>query len=153
MHDDIGEALRLIFQGIGMLQACDPSGRQFTIDGRLVGDIGEVVAARVFAITLDKRSRKDHDAKTADGRRDVQVKATFRNSLTFTRVPDLYLGLKLSRDGGHEVVFNGPGHVISEAFKHRKGIGEKQLSFSIASLKKLDRTVGEEDRVPLRKTA
>ena len=33
MHDDIGEALKLIFEGIKLLQGCCTDGRQFTIDG------------------------------------------------------------------------------------------------------------------------
>jgi hypothetical protein len=149
VHEDISKALKLIFEGIELLQGSCSNGRQFTIDGRLVGDIGELIAEREFAIQLDKVSRPQYDAKTLDGR-DVQIKATFKDSLTFTTLPDLYLGLKLTQDGGHEVVFNGPGRVIAEAFGARKGFGEKQLSFPIRRLRELSQTVPEEERVPLR---
>ena len=71
----VKEALRQIFSGIDLLKSNSRSGRKFTIDSRLVGDIGEVIAEREFELTLDEVSRKGHDAKTADGR-DVQVKAT-----------------------------------------------------------------------------
>jgi hypothetical protein len=46
----ITEALALIFQGIEKLKSAFPH-RQFTIDGRLVGDIGEVIAALEYDLT------------------------------------------------------------------------------------------------------
>jgi hypothetical protein len=61
MHADVGEALATIFAGIEKLRSCCENGRRFTIDGRLVGDIGELIAARDFDISLDAKSRKDHD--------------------------------------------------------------------------------------------
>jgi len=149
MSDDIKEALQLIFSGIERLQSACSNSRKFTIDGRLVGDIGEIIAEREFAITLDPVSRAHHDAITEDGR-DVQIKATFQNSLTFTVTPVLYIGLKLNRDGAHEVIYNGPGHIIGDAYKHRKGIGEKLLSFPIARLRELSATIDEKERVSLR---
>ena len=78
----IKEALTLIFQGIERLHEAFPS-RAFTIDGRLVGDIGEVIAELEYDLTLDEVSVRDHDAQMRNGRR-VQIKATFKDSLTFT---------------------------------------------------------------------
>jgi hypothetical protein len=147
--DSIREALGLIFSGIEMLQRVSRNSRRLTVDGRLVGDIGEIIAAREFEIELDQTQRPGHDAKTHDGR-DVQIKATFGTSLTFTTEPVLYLGLKLFRDGSHELVFNGPGEIILSAYGHRKGIGKRQLSFPIANLKSLSAKVPICDRVPVR---
>lgn len=149
MSNDIQSALQLIFEGIDRLQKCCDETRKFTIDGRLVGDIGEIIAEREFAIELDKVSRHHHDAKTIDGR-DVQIKATFQNSLTFTVAPVLYIGLKLYKDGTHEVVYNGPGNLIAEEYKHRKGIGEKLLSFPITRLRELSASVDDSNRVARR---
>jgi hypothetical protein len=115
------EGLALVFQGIERLKTAFPK-RQFTIDGRLVGDIGEVIAALEYEVELDDVSQPNYDGKTADGRR-VQVKATFRDSLTFKTTPELMLGFKLYRDGRYEEVFNGPGKLIFEKYKHRAGIG------------------------------
>jgi len=122
----IADALRLIFDGINSLKDAFPK-KEFTIDGRLVGDIGEVLAALEYDIELFDVLVKGHDGKTSDGRL-VQVKATFKDSLTFRTVPDYYLGLKLYRDGNHEVIYNGPGKLIYEQYKHRKGIGKDLLS-------------------------
>ena len=71
----ITEALSLIFQGIQQLEASLPN-RAFTIDGRLVGDPGEVIAALEYDLVLHATSQPTHDANSADGRL-VQIKATF----------------------------------------------------------------------------
>jgi len=73
----IQEALSHIFRGIDMLQK-HFSHRLFTIDGRLVGDIGEIIAATEFDIKLDDKGRAVHDAETND-KRLVQIKATKTN--------------------------------------------------------------------------
>ena len=64
----IKEGLTLIFQGIKRLHEAFPS-RAFTIDGRLVGDIGEVIAELEYDLTLDEVSVPDHDAQMRNGRR------------------------------------------------------------------------------------
>jgi hypothetical protein len=141
----ITEALALIFQGIAKLKDRFPD-KAFTIDGRLVGDIGEVLAALEYQVELYKVQTPDHDGVTPDGRK-VQVKATFKDKLTMTSVPDLYLGIQLSADGNHREVYNGPGAVIAKAFAHRVGIGVRQLSFPISALEKLSQNINPAQRV------
>jgi hypothetical protein len=148
-YDSFNAALAVIFQGIEQLKASCSNRRRFTIDGRLVGDIGEIIAVREFDILLDDVSRPRHDARTADGR-DVQIKATFQDKLTFGVEPDLYVGLKLSMDGSYDVVFNGPGRYIFEAFSSRKGIGVQLLSFSLAQLSEISAGIPDHERVPSR---
>lgn len=148
MRQDINEALALIFQGIARLQKAFPN-RAFTIDGRLVGDVGEVIAALEYDIVLDEVQEPCHDAKMLNGRR-IQIKATFKDSLTFKTLPEYYLGFKLFPDGRHEEVFNGPGRVIMDRYKTRKGIGVQLLSFPIAELKRLSETVPPTERIPKR---
>ena len=84
-----------------------------------------------------------------NGRR-VQVKATFKDSLTFKTCPDYYLGFKLYPDGGFDEVFNGPGTLILEQYSHRKDVGKKLLSFPIKDLRVLSAQVDVADRVPRR---
>jgi hypothetical protein len=88
----------------------------------LVGDVGEVIAELEYDVALHDVSQPNHDATTSDGR-NVQIKATFKDSLTFKTVPDYYLGFKLYPDGRHEEVFNGPGKVIYHRYVARKGVG------------------------------
>ncbi len=49
-----------------------------------------------------------------------QIRATFKDSLTFKTCPDYYLGFKLYADGQYEEVFNGPGRVIRERYAFGK---------------------------------
>ena len=141
----ISEGLSLVFQGIERLKMAFPY-RQFTIDGRLVGDIGEIIAQLEYGITLHGVSQPGHDGVTPDGR-NVQVKATFKNSLTFSTTPDYYLGFKLYPDGHFEEVYNGPGQPIYERFAHRAGIGSRLLSFPLKELRVLSATVPNSQRV------
>jgi hypothetical protein len=144
----ISDALALIFRAISQLRKAFP-GKSFTIDGRLVGDIGEVIAALEYDIQLYDVLQAGHDGHTTDGKR-VQVKATFKESLTFGTVPDYYLGFKLYEDGRHQEIYNGPGRLIYERYSHRKGIGKVLLSFPLGELHKLSARVKSEDRIPKR---
>ena len=151
MRESITEALALIFEGIDHLRRSFPN-RAFTIDGRLVGDIGEVIAELEYDVKLDSTSQPGHDACSTDGRL-VQIKATFKESLTFKTCPDFYLGFKLYPDGRYEEVFNGPGRVIFQRYSGRKGIGTQLLSFPIAELRSLSEQVNPSDRIPKREAA
>jgi hypothetical protein len=147
----VEEALELIFRGIGILQT-EFSNRRFTIDGRLVGDIGEIIAAAEFDIRLDDVSQAVHDGRTTGGS-GVQIKATFQDHLTFKTTPELYLGFKLFRDGTHEVIFNGPGRIIFGHYARRAGIGVKLLRFPNSVLKRLSADIPDSLRVPKRTSA
>ena len=145
---NIAAALTSIFDGISHLHNSFPI-RQFTIDGRLVGDIGEIIAALMYDIELDELSQPDHDGTTSDGKR-VQVKATFQDALTFKTVPQYYLGLKLFQDGHYEEIYNGPGEIIRDKYSHRSGIGVNLLRFPNTDLKKLSNQVPRDQKVPSR---
>jgi hypothetical protein len=149
-HEAIKEALGLIFQGIDHLKNSFPN-RAFTIDGRLVGDIGEVIAALEYDVILDDTIQPDYDATTLDGRK-VQIKATFKDSLTFRTTTAYYLGFKLYPDGRHEEIFSGPSKLIYERYIKRKGIGIALLSFPISELQKLSKQVDPGDRIPRRQS-
>ena len=147
----INDALRLIFQGIEQLKGAFPN-RVFTIDGRLVGDVGEVIAELEYDVILHTVSQPKHDAVTSDGR-NVQIKATFKDSLTFKTIPDYYLGFKLYPDGRHDEVFNGPGRLIFDRYVGRKGVGVSLLSFPISELRRLSEQVTDRDRIRRRPVA
>ncbi len=144
----IDKALYNIFKSIDDLRKTFPQ-KAFTIDGRLVGDVGEVIATLYYDVKLHTVQQADHDGESSDGRK-VQIKATFKDSLTFRTIPDYYLGLKLFPDGRYEEIYNGPGRIIYQHYKHRKGIGEKLLSFPIVGLKKLSVLVSPTDRIKKR---
>lgn len=124
--------------------------KKFTLDGRLVGDLGEIVAEKIYDVNLFLNVKKYYDGLTSDNKQ-VQIKVTFKDHLTFKHCPDYYLGLQFNKDGSFEEVFNGKGEMIQERYKNRKNIGKELLNFPISELKVLSKKVKEEDRIKLRK--
>jgi len=147
-HETINSALVKIFEGINQLRVALPI-KEFTIDGRLVGDIGEALVQRDYEVQLYDKLVEGYDGETPDGRL-VQIKATFKDSLTFTKTPDYYVGIKINEDGTYTEIFNGPGKVIEDRYKHRKGFGEKILSFPNKVLSKLSENIPSDQRIPKR---
>jgi hypothetical protein len=128
--------------------------KKFTLDGRLIGDIGEVLVEDSYDLTLFEDVQKHHDATTSDGR-FVQIKATMKKSLTFpaSHIPDYFLGVRIHSDGTFTEVFNGPGRIAWEAIKGHAPVKTNLHVVSIAALAKLQPHVRPEDRIPLRSTA
>ncbi|WAC47736.1 hypothetical protein OVA03_13645 [Asticcacaulis sp. SL142] len=124
---------------------------KFTLDGNLVGDIGEAVAVELFGIRLvETRSYAGIDGCAPDGR-SVQIKATgtgrgpaFR--LTETRADHL-LFFDLDFEGGcGTVVFNGPEHI---ATRFLPDIFTGQRSLTRMQICKADETVSDAARLPM----
>jgi hypothetical protein len=120
--------------------------RNFTPDGRLIGDIGEVLAELYYDIILDKGQSHTHDGETPDGQ-SVQIKISFQDHLTFGKIPKYYLGLKIDKNGDYTEVYNGPGQIIYDRYKHRKHIGDRLLRFPMQELIKLNDTVPENKKI------
>lgn len=52
--------------------------KKFTLDGRLVGDLGEILVEQDYNLDLYSGLAKHHDGETPDGRK-VQIKTTMKN--------------------------------------------------------------------------
>jgi hypothetical protein len=137
----IVEALPLLLGVVAQLQKAYPKKR-FTLDGRLLGDIGEVLVEQHYEVILLDTLSRHHDARSADGRM-VQIKATMQDALTFPayHVPDHYLGIKISPEGAIEEVFNGPGEIAAQAIAHRAIPKTGLHSISLSILRGLDKKV------------
>ncbi len=135
------------------LQAAHPTKR-FTLDGRLVGDLGEILVSAAYDVTLFDGLEKHHDAQCTDGRK-VQIKATMQKCLTFPcdHVPDYYVGILIHRDGTFSELFNGPGAIIASNLARRKGTKTNLHAVTLSSLLKLNSTVEASQRIPLRRDA
>jgi hypothetical protein len=123
--------------------------KKFTLDGRLVGDIGEIVAEEIYDLTLIEGQPQLHDAVDGNGRR-VQIKATMKDRLTFGDVPDYYLGLYIGTDGAVTEIFNGPGAVIWTQISHRVRPKNGQFQLSLPSLRRLQSVVEAKDNIARR---
>lgn len=147
---NIDDAVKQMLGIVAKLRETHPKKR-FTLDGRLVGDLGEILAEGIYRLRLHETLTAHHDA-TADDGRLVQIKATMQESLTFPadHVPNYYLGLKIHPDGSTQELFNGPGSVVWEEIKHRKPPKNNLHSVSFHILKRANGKVEPKDRIPRR---
>ena len=117
-------------------------GRKFTIDGHLVGSIGEVIVAEHYGLALLPNSTKTHDAVSKDGKL-VQIKATQVQGISISSEPDYLIAIKLFSDGSWEEVYNGPGKPVwDNAGKMQKN---GQRSISLGRLRGLMNSVEKKD--------
>ena len=129
-------------------------GRKFTLDGHLVGSIGEVIAAYMFDLELNRASTMAHDAVCAVGRR-VEIKFTQGRSVAIRHQPEHLLVLRRA-PGTFEgttirVVYNGPGEIPWHAAGAMQSNGQRPIS--LTRLAALDGAVEAEARLPLKREA
>ena len=151
IHDAVKQLLKITNQLHARYKT-----KRFTLDGRLVGDLGEVLVELDYELSLHEGLAKHHDGVTTDGRnREVQIKTTMQNALTFPvdHIPELYLGIQLHEDGTYTEIFNGPGEIAAIAVQNRAPTKTNLHSVSLYALKKLNETVVDDDRVKKRKTS
>ena len=104
-------------------------GRKFTIDGHLVGSIGEVIVAEYYGLALLHNSSETHDAVSADGKY-VQIKATQINRIAISSEPEYLIVIKLFSDGSWEEVYNGPGKPVWDNAGKMQKNGQRPISLS-----------------------
>lgn len=120
-------------------------GRKFTLDGHLVGSIGEVVAAYMFDLDLNPASTLGHDAKSRDGR-DVEIKLTQGRSVAIRHEPEHLIVLHRPKGGPIRTVYNGPGlHAWNAAGSMQKN-GQRPIS--LTKLSQLTAEVSASERLP-----
>jgi len=130
-------------------------GRSFTLDGKLVGDIGEVLAAVKYGLMLLPENNHKHDAKENDTERLVQIKSSFSNRSFFpcdeSKIPDYYLAIKINEDGTLEELFNGTGKYVFDNYIKKEGLKAKPnrylYTLSGNKLRKLNEEVNAEDKI------
>lgn len=131
------------------LEALFP-GRKFTLDGHLVGSMGEVIAAYVFDLDLNPSSTLGHDARAADGRA-VEIKFTQGSGVAIRHEPEHLIVLHRPKGGPTRVVFNGPGVIAWIAAGKMQKNGQRPIS--LTKLSRLWDTVQESDQLPEVRTA
>lgn len=122
----------------------------FTLDGNLVGDLGEAVAAELFGLRLTGRSNEGVDGYAADGR-SVQVKAsgTMRGAAfrpVETRADHLLFFHFHYDECAGEVVYNGPEEPVVRSLPAQ---WTGQRCVSVPTLRRLDELVDEMKRLPI----
>ena len=121
-------------------------GRKFTIDGHLVGSIGEVSVAEHYRLELLRNSTEIHDAVSKDGKH-VQIKATQVQGISISSEPDYLIAIKLFSDGSWEEVYNGPGKLVWDNAGKMQKNGQRPISLN--KLKKLMTSMQEDKIAPV----
>src|SRR2546427_9641234 len=81
LPDDIAEPLGRLLQALKDLRAA--TGRRFTLDGVALGDLGEVVAERLYGVHLHaSHSTKGSDGIAPEEVRRVEVKITQKKAVS-----------------------------------------------------------------------
>lgn len=121
------EPVAAIYEAVARLSALYPE-RKFTLDGHLVGSIGEVVAAAAFGLRLHPNSHPSHDAYNEDG--NVQIKMTAGRKVAMYDTCERLIVLRIVTPTTAEVVYDGPGDAAWEAAGKRQKNGQKTISLS-----------------------
>ena len=121
---------------------------QFTLDGNLVGDIGEAIAAEIFGVRLVRGGTTGIDGHAPDGR-SVQVKATGTGRGPVFRCVDtradhlLFFSLDFENLKG-EVTFNGPEDIALRSMPIK---WDNQRPVSMTKIKEANRSVLDDQRL------
>lgn len=105
------------------------AGRRFTLDGHLVGSIGEVLAADRYELELLPTGAPTHDARAVDGTL-VQIKTTQAKAIGLRSEPEHLLVVALDAQGAITEVYNGPGRLAWEAAGNKQQNGQKPIGLS-----------------------
>ena len=142
---EVGTLVDSLYGSVDRLQAMF-AGRKFTLDGHLVGSLGEVIAAYMFDLELNAASTRGHDAIAHDGRQ-VEIKFTQGKSVAIRHEPAHLLVLQRLRGKSLTVVFNGSGEI---AWQNAGKLGSNgQRPISITKLKALDSKIASEIKLPI----
>ena len=139
----LSDKIKELYKITNELESSYP-GRKFTIDGHLVGSIGEVIVAEHYGLELLRNSTETHDAVSADGK-NVQIKATQINRSSISSEPDYLIVIKIFSDGSWEEVYNGPGKPVWDNAGKMQKNGQRPVSLS--KLRSLMISVDKKDTI------
>ena len=129
MPRTVSDVIRDLHALVRKLEQMHP-GRRFTLDGHLVGSIGEVVAAERYGLELLPTGSEGHDARDPETLELVQIKATQIKSIGLFSEPERLIVLSIQPDGGIHEVYSGPGaEPWRQAGKMQKN-GQRRISLA-----------------------
>ena len=137
----LSDKIKELYKITNELESSYP-GRKFTIDGHLIGSIGEVIVAEHYGLELLRNSTETHDAVATDGKY-VQIKATQINRIAISSEPDYLIVIKIFSDGSWEEVYNGPGKPVWDNAGKMQKNGQRPIS--LRKLRYLMNSVDKKD--------
>lgn len=127
--------------------------RRFTLDGHLVGSIGEVVAKYFYNLDLLLPSSPGFDARTLDGsNRSVEIKLTagdFVSLAEHDRDPDLLVVLRIDRKSGFSEAYNGrfPASLLANKTVTKRQVRNLSVRQLSDEQSKTERCLDDEGRI------
>ena len=154
----VQDKLQQLFQIVEQLETeYAEYNRKFTIDGHLIGSIGEVIVKEAFDLDLEKSSTPVIDAKTKDGK-TVQIKTTTTNRVAFSvhkdtnEIPHYVIVIRIEKEGeksgNPELIYNGLGEVVFEELRKRSPQKNGQIQISLSTLRKLNQLESNKQLMP-----
>lgn len=140
--DAIKEKIQKLISIVKELETDFP-GRHFTLDGHLVGSIGEVMAAYYYGIELYAASAVVHDGEI-DGKK-VQIKISQQDDIVINHEPEYLIVLYLRKNGDVFEVYNGPGEAPWNSASKRDSHNNRHMR--VNKLMELDKQVSDEFRI------
>ncbi len=131
--------------------------KKFTLDGKLVGDIGEVLAAEYYGLNLYKDNKQTHDGYViGNDTKEVQIKSSFNEYFYFTKnlnkIPKYFIAIQLKEDGTFEEIYNGTGELIFKTLLYHLPLERKfPTRLSVKKLRELNATKENTDKIKPRK--
>ncbi len=148
------EELDILFEVIGALKdKYKQHNKKFTLDGKLVGDIGEVLVAEYYGLSLYGDNNHMHDGfVTGFKEKQVQIKASFKEYFFFTkdleRRPKYFIAIRLNQDGSFEEIYNGTGELLFNKLCSHLPVDRKHpYRLSVKKLRELNKSEENIDRI------
>ena len=140
--DAIKEKIQKLISIVKELETDFP-GRHFSLDGHIVGSIGEVMAAYYYGIELYAASAVAHDGEI-DGKK-VQIKISQQDDIVINHEPEYLIVLYLRKNGDVFEVYNGPGEAPWNSASKRDSHNNRHMR--VNKLMELDKQVSDEFRI------
>lgn len=140
--DLVKQQIQKLIDIVKELEAQFP-GRHFTLDGHLVGSIGEVMAAYYYGIELFTASTEIHDGEV-EGKK-VQIKISQQDNIVINHEPDYLIVLYLNKNGNIYEVYNGTGQLPWE--NTSKPDSHNNRHIRVNKLMELDKQIPNHERI------
>ncbi len=140
--NDVKKQVQDLIRIVNKLEHSFP-GRHFTLDGHIVGSIGEVMASYYYGVELYSASTAVHDGEVKEKR--VQIKTTQRDDIVISHEPDYLIVLYLNKNGNIYEVYNGPGKEPWECASKKDSHNNRHMR--VNKLLELDSKVSFDDRI------
>ncbi|MDO6470238.1 hypothetical protein [Maribacter sp. 1_MG-2023] len=108
----------------------------FSLDGRLVGDIGEALVSEMFDIELYGKNAPVYDGIHRQSKIEVQIKASMGYYFSYPYNIDLehYIAVHIEPNGTLEVIYNGPGKYINQFLKEGNRKFYRNISTTVTAV-------------------